>query len=196
MGVDLHPDASRAAAQCRVVHLLDAVLADRKAGKRQQRIAGNPLILFRGGRYVTEHMREHRAMRIMAGPPFLDRQPRQARRVDLDGGDLAPAQPFANEYRHRRPPARRLPQDALAFVGVERGMARDGVERAFGLARRLRREDEAVVRAVHGELGAGAIDDPAALRFEQPQIDPILVGEHPVAVGLDHLELVEPRAEQ
>src|SRR5262249_49162589 len=46
-----------------------------------------------------------------------------------------------------------------------------------------------------GHADAKPVEDAAARRDQEPQIDAVLVGQHPIAVFFDDLQLVEPPAE-
>ena len=83
-------------------------------------------------------------------------------------------------------------KDAAAVAVAERHEPVDGVERRGDVAALVGDELGAVGRAVRGERDAEAVEDAAARRRDQPDADAVLVGEHLVAVRLNHLEEIEP----
>ena len=194
MRVDLDLEAAGAAAQRRVVGLLRSVLADREAGQFEQRVGFRLLLRRRAD--VAQHVRQRRAVRIVAGSPHLYRHARQFGRVDLDGRHLAPRQVFAHQHRGEGAPARRLAQDARAGLVVDGNPPGDRVQRPLQVARLLRRQDETVVAAVARQFDAGAVEDGAARRRQQAQVDAVLLSLGAVAVAVEDLELVEAPAER
>src|SRR3546814_5328272 len=59
----------------------------------------------------------------------------------------------------------------------------------------LGHDDRPVVLHVDGKRLAVAVDDIAARRRQQPRAYAVLVGQHPVTVGLVDLQVVKPRPE-
>ena len=127
---------------------------------------------------------------------LVDRDARQIRGIDLDLGHLPPRQMLAHGDRNEGPPAGNFAQDALTFAGLEGDKIGERVEDSYGLARLLGDYDESVVLSVPRQLDTEAVEDAPARRRQQVQIDPVLVRQYPVPWRLDHLQVIEPAAEQ
>ena len=193
-GVDLHLRASAGPAQSEIVNFLHSRLADAKTGKFQQRIAGQ-LPLGDGGD-VTEHVRGFRRIEITAGLTDVDHDSGKIGRVYLDARHLLPFQVLAHGQRNEAAPPLRLAQNPAAGLFADRNDLADGVQRRLEIAGLLRSHQNAEVALVDRQRLAIAIHDPAARRRQEAEIDAVLVGERPVAIRFENLEVIHPSGEQ
>ena len=76
-----------------------------------------------------------------------------------------------------------FPHHPIAVGRVELDQARQRVERRRDVGCLLRDDHQVIVLSVIGERGAEAIEDPAARRGNQAQVDAIFIGQHLVAIG-------------
>ena len=187
-GIDLQMARSRPAAQGQIVLPLDAILADAKPGQLQQRIARE--ILFRHGGDVAEHVRSGIGVRVKTPLADIDAHPRQVRRIDLDARHPLPAQEFLHGDGHEFPLAPNLAQDARPFILGKHDNPGQPIQRLLDVGRVLRGNQHAVVLLIDGQRHAEPVDYVSARRWQQAQIDPVLVGEHGVALRLDNLQIV------
>ena len=86
--------------------------------------------------------------------------------------------------------ALRVPQHAAAIGLAYVDQRAERVERGFEIARLLRHDNDLIVLPVVGDRNAGAVEDAAASRRQQPQIDAVLVGQEAVAVFFEDLQVV------
>ncbi len=141
-------------------------------------------------------MRRHLAARVVAALPDVDRHPRQVRSIDLDLRHLRPAQVLADGDGNEAALAANLAQGASALVLVERDDLIERGKHLLHVGRLLGDDHDAVILPVDGEILAEAVGDAATRRRQQTQVDTVLVGEHPVPVGLDHLQVVHAADER
>jgi hypothetical protein len=64
------------------------------------------------------------------------------------------------------------------------------IECLLDVARLFAHQHHAVVLLVHRHRHAEAVDNAPARWRQQPQVDPVVLGEGRVALGLDHLEVI------
>ena len=195
--VDLEPNQACPAAQLAVVDLLDAVLADPELGQLEQRVAGQ--LLLRDRRHVAEHMRGDVAQRIVADQAGDQGHAGQVRAVDRDARDFRPVEILAHRERHERTARLHLGDhllDALLGQGDQTAQRLESRVQIGGL---LAHHQDAVGGAVAGERHAIAVEDAPAIGRHEAVVDPVLVGEQRVLVGIDRLQVIEApgeRAEQ
>ena len=130
------------------------------------------------------------AIGIVTGLPDLDVDPGQIGRVDLDSADLSPGQIIAHVDRDEGPLALGLAQNALVIVLGQLDQPGQCIERALDVARPLADQHDPVVLPVYRKRHAEAVDDAPARRRQEPQVDPVVLRQHGVAVGLDDLQIV------
>ena len=113
------------------------------------------------------------------------------RSEDAGGGGLA------GDHDHRRiaggdVAAAQLAQQPglLDLAEVEDQV--EAIDQQLDAATAIRRRHGAEVVAVDGERPAGAVEDQPARRRQQAEVDAVLFGQRREALGIDHLELVEP----
>src|SRR6266851_4588149 len=181
-GIHLDLAGAGAAAQVEVVRLLDAFLADAEVGQLEQRIVARQF-LFRDRGNIAQDVRGLLAERIVADEALLDRHARQLQRVDLDARHLFPAQIFADHDGHEAVLAANVAQHPATIRFAQRDQRTDSLERRLDIAGLLGHEHDAVGRAVVGENGAEAVDDAAARRRHQTDVDAVLIRQHRIAVG-------------
>ena len=70
------------------------------------------------------------------------------------------------------------------------------VQRAVDVAGLLGHDDDAVALLVDRQRHAEAVEDAAALRGQQPQVDAVFLGQDLVFVGLQHLQVIHPRGQR
>ena len=151
------------------------------------------------GADVAEHVRGDVAERIVADQAGDQGHAGQVRAVDRDARDLGPVEILAHRERHERAARVHLGDhflDALLGQGDQTGQR---LERGVQIGGLLAHHQNAIGRAVAGERHAIAVEDAPAIGRHQAVIDPVLVGEQRVLVGVDRLQVVEPpgeRAEQ
>ena len=191
--VDFQMTGPGGAAKLQIVLLLRALLADPKSGQLEQRIAGL-LALVHGG-HVTEHMGHGLGEGIVTGLADLDVDAGQVRCIDLDPADLFPAQVVADRDRNEGALVLGLAQDAREFLLGQANHLGQHIECLLDVARLFAHQHHAVVLLVHRHGHAEAVDDAPARGRQQPQVDPVVLGEGGVAFGLDHLEVIHAPGE-
>lgn len=133
------------------------------------------------------------AVGIDPGRPLIDGDSRQIEAVDLDPGNVGPGEVVANGNGDELARPADLAQHPLPIAVLDFNQLGKGGEGRRNIRRLLGDDEQAVVVAVGGERPAEAIEDAAPGRRKQPEVDAVFVGEHQVALGLDHLQLVQPR---
>ena len=186
--VDFQMTGSGGASKLQIVLLLRALLADPKPGQLEQRIS-RLLTLVHGG-HVTEHMGHGLGEGIVSGLADLDIDAGQVRCIDLDPADLLPAQIVADRDRNESALVLGLTQDAREFLLGQADHLGQQIECLLDVARLFAHQDYAVVLLVHRHRHAESVDDAPARRRQQPQVDPVVLGEGGIALGLDHLEVI------
>jgi hypothetical protein len=171
------------------MRLLDAVLADAEIGQLEQGIVAIQ-ILFGHRRDIADDMGGGLAEGIVAGKALLDRDAGQFEGVDVDPGHLVPIQIVAHNDGHETVLAPHVAHDAAAVAVGQRDQGPDRIERGREIVRLLADDDDAIGRLIGGELDAEAIDDPPARRRQEADADTVLIGQHAVAVGLQHLQII------
>jgi hypothetical protein len=196
--VDLHLAGAGGAAQRQIVFLLDAVLADAKAGQFQERIVALLQLLLRDGGDIADDVGHVAAIGVVARLADIDVDAWQLGRVDAEAAHLLPGEVLAHRDRHEGAPAMRLAQHALHVMLAEVDQVRELEQRRLhpvGVVRLLGHEDEAVVLNVDRQIVAVAVGDEASGRRQQAEVDAVLLRQNLVALALDHLQVVEPRAQ-
>ncbi len=78
----------------------------------------------------------------------------------------------------------------------KRHQARKIAQGLFQILGLLGHQDRAVVREIGGERHAEAVQDEAAGRWQQPQVDAVFVGQQAILLRLDDLQVIEARNER
>jgi hypothetical protein len=89
-----------------------------------------------------------------------------------------------------------LGQQALLAGLVERHVLCESLQRGGRIQILVAREQQPEVRAVAGQQHAVAVDDQAARRRGQAEVELVLDGELLEPLGLDELQIGQPRAER
>ena len=175
------------------MRLLDAVLADAETRQQQQPVAIG-LGLVDGGD-VAQYVGRGHAVGIVTALSDIDEHAGQVGGVDLDARHLFPAKVFAHGDRHPAAPATHFAQDAGAIGLADFDDGAQCVERLFDRRRLLRNQHHTVVLLVVGQRYVETIDNTAAGRRQQAQVDAVFVGQRPVFVGFENLQVIHARSE-
>ena len=192
----LHPLRAGIAAQRFVGTALDAVLADAKAREDEQRVL---LFLVLGGRRradIAEQMGEVIGIGIDPAEGAHRAQAGDIGDLDVERGKGRPVE----VARHFDGHVARLDGDIgadaqLVFEAQRQHLAdlgKDGIEIAdlFG------DEFEAIIGAVERQWLAAAIDDPAAARRDEAQLDPVFLRCQPVLFAFEDRQIRQPRRQR
>ena len=190
--VYLHLALPRLAAQRLVVLLLQPVAPDAEARQGQQRIAILGHLVFRRGRDIAKDMRGDAAERVVALLIDLDADAGEIGQVQFDLAHLVPAQVLLDQDRREGAVAGAFLHDLPALALADRHQFGEGLQRALQIGRLLGDQHRAIVGEIGGERRAEAIQDQAARRRQQAQVDPVLLRQQSVLVGLDDLQVVHP----
>ena len=186
----VHLDLRRAdrAAQCQVVDLLGTHLADAEVRQLEQRIAIELLVGRRG--HVSHDVGEGRAVRIIADAADLGAHAREIGHVDLDAGELLPAQVFAHRDGDEGAIALGIAEHA-APLGIRQGDdPSQAVEGGAQVAGVLRHDDDAVVLPIERHGPPEAVEDAPTRRRQEAQIDAVVLGKRLIPFRLQDLEII------
>ncbi len=137
-------------------------------------------------------MRHVPAVGIVAGLTDLDTDARQRWRIHTDPADFFPCQVFSHRDRHETAPAADFLQDPFHIVFFkldnprQLGQNRNHVFRLFG------HQNSLIILNVDGQIIAVAVNNEAAWRRNEPEVDTVFLGQHQIAFRLDHLQVVHP----
>jgi hypothetical protein len=195
--VDLDPAGAGTAAKRRFHLGLCGVFADLEIGNLQQRVGiVEPLQIVVADRPdIAHHMGEIGLQRIGPGQPDLGRDTGQGGGVDSYCRHLFPAQPFGDGDRNEGAAAIHLAQQTRLILGRDRDDPGQPVEHRLGVAGILAHHHDPVVAPVVGQHHAGAVEDQAAGRRDQADVDPVLFGQQQIAFGLAHLQPVHAQGQ-
>ena len=178
------------AAQLGVVDLFQPALADAESRELKQRIVADLVLRRRSD--IAQHMGGGAAIGIGAALVDLDAGAGKVGKIDLDPGDQIPVEVGLHRDRQEGAPLRALAHQPLDLVRCQRQDAAERGQRLAHAGGLLRHDDNPIVRIVDRQRHAEAVDDLAAQRRQQMQIDPVLLRQQPEAVGLEDLQVIHP----
>ena len=145
---------------------------------------------------VTGDMAHRNAVIVVASPCRAGLDARKLRSQKIDGRHLIEGEVARDRERRSDPELPRLVREQRPLLRGQRHDVRQKLQALFEIAafRMANCNVEALV--VGSEQDAAALHQPAALRRQELDLDPVVVGQRRVALPLEHLNLVEPRAEQ
>ena len=187
-GRHLHAGGTGRAAQLLVGKSFDPVLADAKARIDQQRVF-LLAILFRGRRAdIADKVGEMISLWVEAREALHRGDAGQGGKADIAGGKLPPAQILTHHHRHEAGLGAHIVSDAGIFSQIDIQHGADGDQGRVDVLHLGRAQFQPVIRAVHGDGFALAIDDPAAAGRDQPILDAIGLGAQLVGLAFEHGE--------
>ena len=191
-GIDLDLDGAGAAAQLVLERALHALLAEAQRGELQHRIVAAGEILVGDPAGIADDVAHQLAFGIVAGLAEVDEHAGQVGRVEFQPRHLLPAEIFAHHDRLGVAAAPELAQQArlLGLAQIEDLV--EALDQHLDAAAAVGGGHGAEIVAVDGQRLARAVEDQAARRRQQPEIDAVFLGQRGEALGLDDLELVEP----
>ena len=195
--VHLDLAGARLAAQRQVDLAFHTGLADPEAGQAEHRFVGH--IGLGDGAHIAQNMGRRVARRVIAKLAFLNGQTRQFRRVDLDAGDLLPAQILLDRHRHERRPPLQVAHDLLPLVLVQGHVIGQLVQRRLDVTGLLGDHDQPEILTVQRQRLSEPVDDQTPGRRQEAHVDAILLRQHAIARALGDLQIVHApgqRAEQ
>jgi hypothetical protein len=196
--VDLDPLPAGMAAQLDIQRLLHPLLADAEAGIEQQpvRLAVWTLlachVLSRDPGHIADDVGEGAAEGVDPRLVHIGGNTRQLGRTHIDAGELVPAQVVGEGDGRRLRGVGDLLQQARLLGVRDRDQLGDLIQRAFHVLCLAFAEQDAEVGAVGGDLHPVAVQNPAARRRAQAEVELVGVGEELVARPLHHLQIGQP----
>ena len=197
-GVDLDPLGPGLAAQHLFELGLDADLADLKPRNAQQRrrIGVMRKIAFRNRADISHDMRQIVAQRVMPRQAHLGGDPGQGGAVDGDARDVFPAYPVGHGHRQERRRALHLGAGPFDLFGIEIDQLAQAVEHGVDVAGVLAHHGDAIGRRIGRHGHAVAVENLAARRRDQPDVDPVFFRQKAELIGLIDLHVAHPPAQQ
>ncbi len=175
---------------------LQPILPDLVAGRDVQRILG--LLIFLGvrGADIADQMADRGAGRVIAGKAALRRDAGQFGQADEDRAIFGLGHVLLD--RDRLEPRCRLQVaiDPLHRVAIEPEQRLELPENHFLVVQAVGNEVDAERNAIVRERRAMAVDDPAAARGDQRQIDAVAFRFEDVAIIVDHRNIGHARRER
>ena len=191
-GIDLDLDGAGAAAQIVLQRTLHALLAEAHGGERQHRVVAAVEVLVRDAAGIADDVAHQLAFGIVARLAEIDEHAGQVGRVELEPRHLLPAEILAHHDGLGVAAAAQLAQQPRALGLAEAQDLVEPLDQHLRAAAAVGGRHGAEIVAVDGERLAGAVEDQAARRRQQAEVDAVLFGQRREAPGLEHLELVEP----
>ena len=161
-------------------------------GQRQQRVVAAVQVVVRDAAGIADDVTHQHAFGIVARLAEIDHHARQVRCIELQPRHLFPAEILADHHRLGVAAAAQLAQQPLLLGVAQVQDLVEPVEQELGAAAAVGRGDGAEIVTVDRQRLAGAVEDQATRRRQQAQADPVLLGQRGEAIGLQHLQLVEP----
>jgi hypothetical protein len=140
---------------------------------------------------VADDVAHQLAFGIVAALAEIDEHAGQVGCVELEPRHFFPVQVLAHHRRLGVAAAAKLTQQPRLLGLAEIEDLVEPVDQDLRAAAAVGAHHGAVVVAVDREGLAGAVEDQAARRRQQAQVDAVLVGERGEALGVEHLELVQ-----
>jgi hypothetical protein len=193
-GVDFQLHGAGAAAQLGVVIFFHPGTADADAGQRQHRIGRDIRIVRRC--HVAHDMRQQRPERVQPGRADIDQDAGQVGRVDLQPSHFLPGQELFYHQWDVAAVAAQFALDPGPVVIRERNESGEIVERETDILGLLGHQQRPPVQLVVGHHHAGAIKQSRPRRRGQAGTDAVGVGQHGIALPVDHLHLIQLGAQQ
>ena len=195
-GIDLDLDGAGATAQFVLERAFHALLAEAQGGELQHRIVAAGEILVGDAAGVADDVAHQLALGIVAGLAEVDEHAGQVGRVELDPRHFLPTEILAHHDRLGVAAAPELAQQAVLLGLAQVEDLVEALDQHLHAAAAVGGRHGAEIVAVDGERLAGAVEDQAARRRQQPEIDAVLLGQGGEALRLDDLELVEPAGQR
>ena len=98
--------------------------------------------------------------------------------------------------RHEGPLPPGPAQKLVAFLALERRDQVQPFEKRIEVAGVFGNDDDLEIVAVGGDHVAEPVVDISTRRRDQLVVDPVLFGQRRILVGIDHLQLIEPRRQK
>jgi len=192
----IHLDASRAgtSAQQRFKPRLGTELADLELGDAQQRVGirGPRQVIVADRADIADHMCQIGAAAVVARQTNLGCHARQGGGVHRHARHLVPAQPLGHRHGHEGTAPPDFGQRPCARLGIDRDDPREIVENLFDVAGLLAHDDHPVSLTILRQRDPVAIEEHSARGRKEAHVDPVLLGQQSVLVGLGDLELAHP----
>ena len=190
--IDLDLHGAGAAADAVLERPLHALLAEAQGGELQHGIIAAGQVLVGDAAGVADDVAHQLAFGIVARLAKIYEHAGQVGRVELQPRHLLPAEILAHHDRLGVAAAAQVAQQAHLLGLAQAEDLVEALDQHIDAAAAIRGRHGAEVVAVDGERLASAIEDQPARRRQKAEVDAVLFGERGEALGLDHLELVEP----
>ncbi len=145
---------------------------------------------------MAEHVGKDLAFGIPARQADFGDHARQRGGVGVDPREALPVEMLGHGDGDEGGLLRELAQGVAAVGLGDRRDAAEAVERGLHVAGLLADHHHAQVLAVDGERAAGAVEDLAARRRQQADVDAVLLRHHPVELALLDLQLAQAQGER
>ena len=144
---------------------------------------------------VADDMTHNLRVMIDAAAEGFGLDARQLGRHQVDGGNLVPGEIARNQDRKIGRLALCTRDNTRAFVGRNGHDLRKPFEREIHVSRECRYDRYAERLIVGRQRDAEAIENPPPCRGQRNDVQAVVVGKERIAAGIQHLDLVEPRAQ-
>ena len=187
-GRHLHAGGTGRAAQLLVGKSFDPVLADAEARIDQQRVLFLAILFRRWRADIADNVGEMIRLGIEAREALHRGDAGQGGKPDIAGGKFPPAEILAHHHRHEAGLGGAIVANAGVFGQIDIQHGADGDQRRVEVFHLCRAQFQPVIRAIHGDGLALAIDDPAAPWRDQPILDAVGLGTKLVGLAFEHGE--------
>ena len=187
---------SHLAAQGLLELVFDTGLADAVGRQLQRRVAVLRHFVLVDRADITHHMRRHIALRVKTSQFLFDGNAGKVGRIDFDAAYLFPGQFLADRHRQKSAPALLyLAQHPLTLFRRNHNDARQRIQCRLDIAGQIGPQVELVVQRVDCQRLAVPVDDIAAGRRQQANIDAVVLGHQAIAVAFQHLQRIKTPAQ-
>jgi hypothetical protein len=164
--------------------LLQPLLADLEARRNQQRVLLFLILLCRGRADVADQVADRRARGVEAREAAHRLYARELGKAHGDGGIINVRDVFRDLHRLIALRGLELAQDAIDLVDVELEQVGEGPEGLLRVLDLVGDEVDAKVAAIDRDRLAVPVDDPAAARGDNDQLDAIAFGQQLIMLVL------------
>ena len=173
------------------MEFFDTALADPKRWQLEKRITGQ--LTLGNDTHISQQMGRGLAEWVAPGLTHLDQYAGQVRGVNLDFSHLPPIKIVPNRHRHEASITPNFPTHPFPIMVVEGDHAGNACQSFVNIGAALRDDDELIILLIGGDLDPVTVADDAPQRRQQSHVDAVVLGQHFIAVGLDHLQVIHPR---
>ncbi len=152
-------------------------------------------IVLRDPGDVADHVGERPAERIDPRLAHVGSDAGQFRRADIDPREFLPGQVVGHRHRHEAGAVDQVAHHLTAAGVVDGQQLGDPVEGGLGIGHFVLGDQQAEIRPVARQLHAEAIDDAAAGRRRQAEVELVVRREGLVAPAFQQLKLHQPTGE-